>query len=63
MEVRKIEQPPGTLTKIEFVNVGDEDFKGAVAQWIRDNYPSMSFQEFFTRLEEFRLGVCRIDMT
>lgn len=62
MEVRNIENPPGSLVKIEFVNTGDEDFKALVEQWIQENYPEMDHKEFFDRLEEFVHGRCVINM-
>lgn len=62
MEVRKIEDADGTLNKIEFVNLGGEDPKADIKAWIQANYPAMTYEEFFDRLEEFRMGICRINM-
>lgn len=62
MEVRKIENPPGTLTKIEFTRTGDEDFKQEIRTWLQTNQPGMNYEQFFGRLEEFGHGVCRISM-
>lgn len=62
MEVRKVEQPDGTLMTLEFISAGGEDFKESIKTWMQTNYPEMSFMEFFDRLEEFRLGMCRINM-
>lgn len=62
MEIRKIENPEGTLARIEFVNTGDDSFKNSIKAWLHDNYPTMSFQEFFERLQEFHSNMCSINM-
>jgi len=63
MEVRKIETTDGTLEHLEFLSTGDTDFKGAIKAWIVANYPTMTWQVFFERLEEYRgSSNCRINM-
>jgi len=62
MEVRKTEISDGSLTKIEFIQAGEEDFKDSIRNWLRENQPGMTYEEFFTRLIEFRLGYCSINM-
>lgn len=62
MLVKRIEREDGTLERLEFVHEEEADFKLAIKDWLNANYSAMSYVEFFDRLEEYRLGLCRIYM-
>ena len=63
MEVGKIEAADGTLEHLEFLSTGDADFKAVIKTWIQANYPTITWQQFFERLEEYRgSSKCRINM-
>lgn len=62
MEVRRIEDGSGELQKLEFVKEPEDvDFKQAIKTWLLGNNP-MNYEEFFDRLQEFRMGKCVINM-
>jgi len=63
MEVKKIENPPDTLSALEFVRIGDEDFKKQIKDYMEENYPNVPIEEVFMRLVSFGHGACRVDMT
>ena len=63
MDIIKIEKADGTLEHLEFLSTGDADFKDAIKAWVAANYPTMTWQQFFERLEEYRgSSKCRINM-
>jgi len=62
MQVEKIENPAGTLTRIDFIRTGDDDFKSEIMAWMQVHYPEINYQKFFARLIEFQHGKCVISM-
>lgn len=63
MQVYRIEDTSGSLMELQFVNTGDENFKGQIKDWLKVNFPSMTYQEFFDRLAEYHNNICRVVMT
>jgi len=62
MEVLKTEDPDGVILKIKFLQGDGKTFKGDMKAWLILNYPTMDFEEFFNRLEEYAQGRCTINM-
>ena len=65
MIVRKIEEPDGTLTQLQFSVSGEQtvaEFKQAIKDWIRVNYPEMTYNEVFDRMIEFGPTKGALDM-
>lgn len=65
MRLEKNESSNNELLTLSFLQDEENpvDFKLAIKNYMTDNYPSMSWQDFFSRLIEFRPGKCTLNMT
>jgi len=52
LEIRKLEDPDGKLLNIGFHRtIPDEDLREGINTWMKKNYPEMTLEEFFSRLD------------
>lgn len=63
MEVHKVENAKGKLLRIGFQRtVQGENMRSQINTWIKKNYPKMTLEEFFSRLDSLNNDLWVITM-
>ena len=63
MEVHKVENSEGKLLRIGFQRtIPDEDIRDEINKWIKKNYPKMTLEEFFSRIDSLNNDLWIITM-